>query len=104
VQLLRTLGLAARKTYRLGKASCVIVLADNGKGKPKHVSAHDLRRTCAERLIKAGVDERDASRALRHASVETTRRYYAPGDTQTSAESIRERLSVPRYNESLEST
>jgi integrase len=89
---------------RIGKASGVVVLADNGKGKPKHVSAHDLRRTCTERLIAAGVPERDASRILRHASTETTRRYYAPGDVQTSAETIRDCLSVPRYNESLEST
>jgi integrase len=88
----------------IGKASGVVVLADSGKGKPKYVSAHDLRRTCTERLIEAGVDERDASRVLRHASVETTRRFYAPGDVQASAKMIRERLSVPRYNESLEST
>jgi integrase len=89
---------------RIGKASGVVVLADNGKGKPKHVSAHDLRRTCAGRLVDAGVPERDVSRVLRHASVETTRRFYAPGDTQTSAEVIRECLSVPRYNQELEST
>lgn len=77
---------------RIGKASGVVMLADNGKGKPKHVSAHDLRRTCTERLIVAGVPEREASRVMRHASPETTRRYYAPGDVQSSAETIRECL------------
>jgi integrase len=82
---------------RIGKAAGVVVLADNGKGKPKFASAHDLRRTCTERLVSAGVDERDVARVLRHASVETTRRYYAPGDVQASAEVIRERLGVPTF-------
>jgi integrase len=89
---------------RIGKASGVIVLANNGKGKAKHASSHDLRRTTTERPRAAGVDERETGRVLRHASPETTRRYYAPGDVQSAAERIRERLSVPRYNESVEST
>lgn len=93
-----------RVISRIGKAAGVVVLADNGHGKPKYASSHDLRRTCAERLVGAGVPEREAGRVLRHASVETTRRFYAPGDTQAAAEIIRERLSVPRYADSVKST
>ena len=89
--------------FRIGTASGVVVLADNGKGVPKYISAHDLRRTCTVRLIAAGLPEREASHIVRHASTETTRRYYAPGDVQSAAETIRKCLSVPRYNEEIES-
>jgi hypothetical protein len=54
--------------------------------------------------VDNSMPEREASRDLRYARSEMTRRYYAPGDVQTSAETIRDCLSVPRYNESLEST
>jgi integrase len=57
-----------------------------------HFSAHDLRRSCAERLVGAGVAEREVSRVLRHSSTDTTRKYYAPGTVQESAGIIRKRL------------
>ena len=68
-----------------------------GEGKPKFASAHDLRRSCAERLASAGVPEREIAKVLRHADVETTRKYYAPGTVQGSAGIIRKQLDVPRY-------
>jgi integrase len=82
----------------------VIVRAAVGRRAAKYVSAHDLRRSCAERLVSAGIPEREVSRVLRHANVDTTRRFYAPGTVQESAGIIRELLSVPRYNELVEST
>jgi integrase len=84
---------------RIGEAAGVIVRPAAGDGEPKYASAHDLRRSCAERLIAAGVPEREVSRVLRHASVETTRRHYAPGTVQESAGVIRKLLTVPRYSE-----
>jgi integrase len=63
----------------------------NGDG--KYASAHDLRRTCADRLIDADVAERDVQAVLRHASGETTRRYYIGRDVQRSARKIRETLA-----------
>jgi integrase len=65
---------------------------------------HDLRRSCAERLVAAGIPEREVARVLRHASVETTRRHYAPGNVQESAGIIRKQLAVPRYNRKVKST
>lgn len=67
-----------------------IVVNDDGK----FASAHDLRRSCADRLVAAGVPEREVAAIMRHASVETTRRHYAPGNVQRSALVIREALDV----------
>jgi integrase len=79
---------------RIGEAAGVIVRPATTKGQVKYASAHDLRRSCAERLISAGVPEREVSRILRHASVETTRRHYAPGNVQESAGIIRSKLAL----------
>jgi integrase len=67
-----------------------IVVNEQGK----FASAHDLRRSCADRLVDAGVPEREVAAVLRHSSVPTTRKYYAPGNVQRSASVIRERLSA----------
>ncbi len=87
----------------LGKDAGIIVLPATGTQKIKYASAHDLRRSCAERLVSAGIPEREVSRILRHASVETTRKHYAPGNVQESAGIIRKRLGVPRYSQPTES-
>ena len=77
---------------RIGeKAGVVVQPAKQGKV-AKFASAHDLRRSCADRLVSAGVPERDVAAVMRHASVETTRRHYAPGSVQRSASVIREKL------------
>ena len=68
-----------------------IVVNDDGKFA---TSAHDLRRLCADRLIAAGVPEREVAAIMRHASVETTRRHYVPSNVQRSANVIREALEV----------
>ena len=83
---------------RIGKARWHRCAARQGRRKPKYASAHDLRRSCAERLVAAGVPEREVARVLRHASVETTRKHYAPGNVEKSGRTIRAKLNVPRYN------
>ncbi len=79
---------------RIGKAAGIVVEPAKGSRKEKFASSHDLRRTCAERLVSAGVPEREVSRVLRHASTETTRKHYAPGTVQESAVIIRRRLTA----------
>lgn len=74
-----------RVISRIGKAAGVVV--DRATG--KYASAHDLRRSLADRLEAAGVPERTISRIMRHASVETTRRYYATGNVQREAASLK---------------
>lgn len=96
---------------RIGKKAGVIVQAAKGEPEtpeyraPKYASAHDLRRGLADRLIAAGVSERDVATVMRHASVETTRRHYAPANVQRTAGAIRDRMQgVPRYNQEVKSS
>ena len=84
---------------RIGKRANVMVQPAKGGRSAKYASAHDLRRSCADRLIVAGVPERDVQRILRHASAETTRRHYSPGTVQRSASTIRDRLESKVYPE-----
>ena len=78
----------------IGKTAGVVVTPENeAKETPaKFASAHDLRRSCAERLLEAGVPPVLIARVLRHASWETTRKHYAPGDVQKAAGTLRELL------------
>jgi len=77
-----------RVISRIGKAAGIEVeQPDERTGRPaKYASAHDLRRSCAERLRKAGVPPLVICRVMRHSSWETTRKHYAPGDVQDDAE------------------
>ena len=76
---------------RIGKAAGIIVEpADERTGRPiKHATAHDLRRSCGERLRNAGVPPLVICRVMRHVSWETTRKHYAPGDIQKDAAVLR---------------
>jgi len=79
---------------RIGKAAGIIVEpADERTGRPvKYATAHDLRRSCGERLRNAGIPPLVISRVMRHASWETTRKHYAPGNIQKDAEVLRSML------------
>jgi len=76
---------------RIGKAAGISVEpADEKTGRPeKHATAHDLRRSCGERLRNAGVPPLVICRVMRHVSWETTRKHYAPGDIQKDAAVLR---------------
>ncbi len=58
----------------------------------KFASAHDLRRSLAERLREEGVSPLVITRVLRHSSWEVTSRFYAPGEVHREAQELRERL------------
>ena len=79
---------------RIGeKAGVIVEPADERTGRPiKYASAHDLRRSCGERLRDAGVPPLVICRVMRHSSWETTRKHYAPGDIQRDAEVLRATL------------
>ncbi len=79
---------------KIGKASGIIVVqADESQSKEeKFVSAHDLRRSCGERLRNANIPPLVISRVMRHSSWETTQKHYAPGNVQNDCKSLREKL------------
>jgi integrase len=79
---------------RIGEAAGIVVeQADERTGRPtKYATAHDLRRSCGDRLRNAGVPTLVICRVMRHASWETTRKFYAPGDVQRDAEVLRSTL------------
>ena len=81
---------------RIGeKAKIEVAPADERTGtKVKYASAHDLRRSCGERLRNSGVPPLVICRVMRHASWETTRRHYAPGDIQKDADVLHRVLTV----------
>ncbi|QDT70346.1 Phage integrase family protein [Planctomycetes bacterium MalM25] len=80
---------------RIGKQAGVVVEeADSTTGRPtKYASAHDLRRSCGERLREAGVPPLIICRVMRHSSWETTQRHYAPGNIQNEAGLLRRLLT-----------
>ena len=79
---------------RIGKAAKIVVeQADEQTGRPvKYATAHDLRRSCGERLRDAGVPPLVICRVMRHSSWDTTRKHYAPGEIQRDAEVLRDLL------------
>lgn len=87
---------------RIGKEAKVLVKEeDTTTGRPeKFASAHDLRRSCGQRLRDAGVPPLVICRVMRHSSWETTQKHYAPGDIQNDAKVLRTSLvSKKRSNE-----
>jgi len=80
---------------KIGKTAGIIVEpADKRTGRSeKYASAHDLRRSCGERLREAQVPPLVICRVMRHSSWETTRKHYAPGDIQKDAEALSTMLS-----------
>lgn len=83
---------------RIGKEAKIEVEAAQVRtGRPaKYASAHDLRRSCGERMRNAGVPPLVICRVMRHSSWETTRKHYAPGDVQMDAQVLSSCLMLPR--------
>lgn len=91
---------------RIGKkAGIEVEPADPKTGRPvKYASAHDLRRSCGDRLRNAGVPPLVICRVMRHSSWETTRKHYAPGDVQSDAEVLTKALNVPNVQHHAKET
>ena len=75
---------------RIGKRAGIVVKDGNT---PKHASAHDLRRSCSQRMMDSGVPPELIQQVMRHASFETTKRHYAVQDVQKNAKELRKILS-----------
>lgn len=86
---------------RIGEKAGVVDQPPKVDKPAKFASAHDLRRSCAERLVADGVAERDVMAVMRHADANTTRRHYAPATVQRSAANIRSQLRKAGRPESV---
>jgi integrase len=62
----------------VGKEAGVVVVKDDCRTgrRQKYVSAHDLRRGCAHRLINAGVSAETLKVVMRHCDFATTEKHY----------------------------
>ena len=79
---------------RIGEAAGIVVAqADERTGRPiNYATAHDLCRSCGERLRDAGVPFLMICRMMHHSSQDTTQKHCAPGDIQRDAEVLKEVL------------
>ena len=68
----------SRVIAQIGEEAKVVVRQpDKATGRRiKYASAHDLRRSCAERLINAGVSAETLMVIMRHRDFATTRKFY----------------------------
>jgi integrase len=85
---------------RIGKAAGIVThrtrvaRKDKETGETKMVwvdhfaSAHDLRRSCAQRMSRAKIDKEVFQAVMRHQSFETTRRHYLEEEAQEMADEL----------------
>lgn len=83
----------AKVISRIGRKAKIVV-ATGSNGAFKYCSAHDLRRSCGQRMSDAGVPERVIQAVLRHESWETTQKFYVAGNVQADARVLREKLAA----------
>ncbi|MCC6124053.1 MAG: site-specific integrase [Pirellulales bacterium] len=94
----------SRIIAQIGETARVVVRQpDDATGRRiKYASAHDLRRSCAERLINAGVSAETLMVIIRHRDFATTRRFYGPKRTaQSAAVGIHQRLTAEGKKDEL---
>ena len=86
----------SRKLSEIGEGANVRVAEENPRtGKrAKFASAHDLRRSCCQRLLAAGVDPLIVQRIMRHSSLTITLAFYSKSQSQKDAEHLRSKLGT----------
>jgi len=86
----------------IGKhAGIVVCPADRDRGiRIKYASAHDLRRSLAERLFNLNISAETLMVIMRHQDFATTRKFYgAKKSAQSAAREIEEKLVESKYGE-----
>jgi len=85
----------SRVIAQIGKTAKVVVRPANKEAgrRTKYASAHDLRRSCAERLINAGVSAESLMVIMQHRDFATTRKFYgATRAAQSAATEVHQKL------------
>ena len=94
----------SRVIAQIGEEAKVVVRqADKESGRRiKYASAHDLRRSCAERLINLGVSAETLMVIMRHKDFATTRNFYgARRAAQVAAAEVHQKLVVSEKADEL---
>jgi hypothetical protein len=94
----------SRVIAQIGEEAKVVVRqADKESGRRiKYASAHDLRRSCAERLINLGVSAETLMVIMRHKDFATTRNFYgARRAAQAAAAEVHQKLVVSEKADEL---
>lgn len=74
-----------RMITRMGKRAGIVV----NESANKYASAHDLRRSFGTRWAAKNIPIASLKRIMRHASIETTLKYYVALDAETLAEELK---------------
>ena len=85
----------SRVIVKVGKQAGVVVRQEdkNTGRRKKYASAHDLRRSCAARLINAGISAETLKVVLRHRDFATTEKFYgATRKAQSAATEVYNKL------------
>ena len=94
----------SRVIAQIGEEAKVVVRQPNKETgrRIKYASAHDLRRSCAERLINLGVSAESLMVIMRHKDFATTRKFYgAKRAAQAAAAEIHQKLVLGERAEEL---
>lgn len=86
---------------QIGEEAKIVVRRPNKEGgRVKYASAHDLRRSCAERLINLGVSAETLMVIMRHKDFATTRKFYgAKRAAQAAAAEVHQKLVGDKADE-----
>ena len=87
----------SRVISKIGMEAKVIVRPadERNQTRVKYASGHDLRRSCALRLINAGVSAETLTVVMRHSDFATTQKFYgAMRSAQSAAAEVREKMSA----------
>lgn len=88
---------AGRIINEIGEHTGIIVrtVRDGDTSRKKYASAHDQRRSCAQRLFNAGISAETLKVVMRHREFSTTERYYgATKRTQSAAAELTDVLGI----------
>jgi integrase len=81
---------ACRTISEFGRRAAVVVKASASS--PQYATAHDLRRTCAQRLLSAGVSPLTVQRIMRHSSLAVTLAHYSQAVIEDDARELESKL------------
>jgi integrase len=85
---------ASRVISAIGKRARVVTSIDPDTGAKRHFTAHDLRRSFAQRLVDRRLPSGLLKALMRHADIKTTETHYATADAEQLAADVWQALGA----------